>query len=112
MRYVSLPGSCYTQLQVMAYVGLDNSDSFDAGNGNVSHHLQPELQNCTTVQELELVTAANCQHSADVWIASQPLALSALAALISNNQQCSMQQVLSLLGSLLCLSILATEHLL
>ena len=81
---------------VMEYAGL--SDSFAAGNGNVSHHLQPELQNCITVQELELVTAANCQHSADVWIASQPSALSTLAALTSDNQPCSTQQVISLLG--------------
>lgn len=72
-----------------------SSDYHATGTGNVSHKLQPELDNCTTVQELELVTAANCQHSADVWIASQPLALSALAALTRDNQQCSMQQVIS-----------------
>ena len=78
------------------YVGL--SDIFPAGNGDVSRQLQPELQKCIIVQELELVTAANCQRSADVWIASQPLALSALAALTSDIQQCSMQQVISFLG--------------
>ena len=79
---------------VTTYVRL--SGSFAAGNSNVSHQLQPELQNCTTLQELELVTAANCQHKADLCIASQPLALSSLAALTSNNQHCSTQHVLSL----------------
>ena len=72
------------------------NDLTSAGNGNVSYELQPELQNCITVQELELVTAANCQHSADVWVASQPLALSALAALTNDNKQCSVQQVIQI----------------
>ena len=65
-----------------------------AGSGNVSYELQPELHNCTTVQELELVTAATCQHSASVWMARQPQALSELTALTSDNQQCSIEQVI------------------
>ncbi|KAL3152007.1 hypothetical protein ABBQ32_001126 [Trebouxia sp. C0010 RCD-2024] len=65
------------------------------GSGNFSYELQPELHNCTTVQELQLVTAANCQHSAGVWMARQPQALSELTALTSNNHQCSMEQLLS-----------------
>lgn len=65
-----------------------------AGSGNFSYELQPELHNCTTVQELQLVTAANCQHSAGVWMARQPQALSELTALTSNNHQCSMEQVI------------------
>ena len=64
-----------------------------AGNGNVSYELQPELQGCINVQELESVTSATCQHSADVWIATQSFALSSLATLTSTNQQCSVQQV-------------------
>lgn len=74
-------------------VGLTGSDNI-AGNGNVLLPLQPELQDCVIVREVELLTPASCEHSADVWMASQPLALSTLAALTSKNQLCSIQQVI------------------
>ena len=74
-------------------VGLTISDNV-AGNGNVLLPLQPDLQDCVIVREVELLTGASCEHSADVWLASQPLALSTLAALTSKNQQCSIQQVM------------------
>jgi len=65
----------------------------DAGNANVSHALQAEMQGCTVVRQLDVVTSALCASSADIWILDQASSSSTLMALASSNEHCSRQQV-------------------
>jgi len=65
----------------------------DAGNANVSHALQAEMQGCTVVRQLDVVTSALCASSADIWILDQGSSSSTLMALASSNEHCSRQQV-------------------
>lgn len=64
------------------------------GNANVSHALQAEMQGCTVVRQLDVVTAALCASSADVWILDQASSSSTPMVLASSNEHCSRQQVL------------------
>lgn len=66
------------------------SNVLAAGNANVSHTLQPELQGCMMVRQHDVVTAATCAYSADIWILDQT---STQPHLTSANQHCSVQQV-------------------
>lgn len=61
-----------------------------AGNANVSHALQPELQGCMMVRQQDVVTAATCAYSADIWILDQT---STQPLLTGASQHCSVQQV-------------------
>lgn len=65
----------------------------DAGNANVSHALQAEMQGCTVVRQLDVVTSALCASSADVWTLDQGSSSSTLMLLASSNEHCSRQQV-------------------
>ncbi len=65
----------------------------DAGNANVSHALQTEMQGCTVVRQLDVVTSALCASSADIWILDQASSLPTQMALTSSNAHCSRQQV-------------------
>ena len=64
-----------------------------AGNANVSYALQPEMQSCTVVKEVDVLTPSTCAHSADVWIVSQASGISIFAALASGDSNCDRQQV-------------------
>ncbi|KAL0051064.1 hypothetical protein WJX82_001306 [Trebouxia sp. C0006] len=63
------------------------------GNANVSHALQAEMQGCTVVRQLDVVTSALCASSADIWILDQASSSSTLMALASSNEHCSRQQI-------------------
>lgn len=62
------------------------------GNANVSHTLQPEVQGCMMVRQQDVVTAATCAYSPDIWILDQT---STQPQLTGANQHCSVQQMLA-----------------